>query len=1300
MLYRVAVKCCATEKRILENPFHILVVEGDIAVRGKITELLEKDTEFNLTRVSNGRAALEAVRNGEVDCVLLGGSLADMDGYEFLAAAHSDGSVPACPVVVLTAEDEENSAAFIRAGAEDTVVLEWISAAGLRRSVSNAITRHSVEGDSLRAQSRLVEDRRFLKRVLDNLYAFVGVMLPDGTLIEANEAPLVAAGLSPEDVIGKKFWDCFWWSYSPEAQQQLKKACRWASRGDLVRYDVPVRVAGEERLWIDFQLAPLFGENGEVTHLIPSGMDISERLKDQEDLRESERKLRAVYDGTQEFIGLIDRNGVVIEANPSALSFSEMKPSDIAGVNFWECGWFKYTEGMGEIVKGAVAMAATGKVMREEVRIRNHKGEWKIFDMWLSPVIGVDGRVELIVPVGRDITDLKRESTARRASERRFSSTFENVAIGMSHVGLDGRWLRFNSKLTEITGYPPDELAALTFIDVTYPEDLEKDIEQLNLLTAGEIETYSMEKRYIRKNGSVVWVNITVSALRDEEGELQYYIASVEDISKRVEALAELDRQKEFVERLTAVMPSVLYVFDLERGRNVWINRQVTEILGYREQEIQEMGEDFMIRLTHPEDLPRMTDFIEKMKAAADGETLQVEYRMLHRDGSWRWFRGNDTPFRRGPDGRAVEMIGTATDITREKFDAEAMQESEQRLSLGVKVAGLALVEIDFMGGTNRFSKEAAALFGLGEEECVLPSDAFHATFHPEDDGKIRDAISACMNPVGDGWSSLEHRVVLDDGQVRWVKVRTQVFFQETDGRTVPARAVLAALDVTAEKRAAEKILNGEERFRQVFEYAGTGITITDHTGRLERANPAFCKLLGYSEKELRKIVPADLVHPEDRDRYRMEIERLLDRESDYFEVENRYLPRNGDVVWVRKFVSWMRGPGGAGHLVALVTDVTDRRRTEQELREVSQRKDEFLAMLGHELRNPLGAIRHAVQLCKDSPGDEDTYEWSHEVIDRQSSQLSTMVDDLLDVARIKRGRIDLRLRTVDVSEVLDRVITTMRTQLAQRGQIFQDETVAAGIWVSADPVRLEQIFGNLLSNAVKYTPEGGTVRLSSRHEGEEVVVTVKDSGVGIRKETLPHLFDLFRQEETTLDRSQGGLGIGLTVVKSLVDLHGGSVRAASEGVGKGSEFTVRLPAVEPDEAGAPQVADSFPQDGDRGRRVLVVDDHEDAADGLARILRRRGHQVEVRYDGAGALSAADGFSPEIFLLDLGLPGMDGYELAQALRKHPEHSGALLVAISGYAQESDRSRSAAAGFDHHFSKPISMDALLEVLDEK
>ncbi len=367
---------------------------------------------------------------------------------------------------------------------------------------------------------------------------------------------------------------------------------------------------------------------------------------------------------------------------------------------------------------------------------------------------------------------------------------------------------------------------------------------------------------------------------------------------------------------------------------------------------------------------------------------------------------------------------------------------------------------------------------------------------------------------------------------------------------------------------------------------------------------------------------------------------------------------------------------------------------------EADRRKGEFLAMLGHELRNPLAAIRHAVRINEDSLEDPAARKWAGGVIDRQTAQLSRMVDDLLDVERINRGRIELRLEPLNLAEVLGRAVDAVRPMMDQKKHAF-DAEIPGGLRVRGDAARLEQIFVNLLGNAVKYTPEGGRIRLAARRDNSEAVVSIADNGVGIPADLLPHVFDLFTQGQTSIDRAQGGLGIGLTVVRSLTEMHGGRVAVESGGRIAGATFTVRLPLI----------ADAQPANGAPGQaasagdlpaalRILIVDDHADTAQALALLLTRRGCEVRVANDGPGGLLEAREFVPEVLLLDLGLPGMDGYEIAATLRGDPRFNDALFIAISGYAQETDRDRSMAAGFDHHCAKPVDFASLLAVIRAK
>jgi PAS domain S-box-containing protein len=388
-----------------------------------------------------------------------------------------------------------------------------------------------------------------------------------------------------------------------------------------------------------------------------------------------------------------------------------------------------------------------------------------------------------------------------------------------------------------------------------------------------------------------------------------------------------------------------------------------------------------------------------------------------------------------------------------------------------------------------------------------------------------------------------------------------------------------------------------------------------------------------------------------------------------------------------------------------LVTDITERKVLENELRQRAERlaqadrlKDEFLAMLAHELRNPLAPIRNALHIMKQPGADGAIIQQLRDMAERQVQQMARLLDDLLDVSRISRGRITLRTETVDVAAAISRTLEAVRPLVEERCHELTVSLPAGPLRVEADATRLEQVLSNLLNNAAKYTNPGGHIWLTAERDCGAVVLRVRDTGIGIAPEMLPRVFDLFVQAERPLDRSQGGMGIGLTLVKRLVELHGGRVEAHSSGIGHGSEFVVRLPALtDPREArrvATPETADvvALP-----GRRVLVVDDNGDAADSLAMMLRLAGQDVRVAYDGTSGLTQAEAFLPELVFLDIGMPGMDGYEVARRLRGEPRLRGVILVALTGWGQDEDRRRSHDAGFNYHFVKPIEPAELEKVL---
>jgi signal transduction histidine kinase/ActR/RegA family two-component response regulator len=373
-------------------------------------------------------------------------------------------------------------------------------------------------------------------------------------------------------------------------------------------------------------------------------------------------------------------------------------------------------------------------------------------------------------------------------------------------------------------------------------------------------------------------------------------------------------------------------------------------------------------------------------------------------------------------------------------------------------------------------------------------------------------------------------------------------------------------------------------------------------------------------------------------------------------------------------------------------------RKSEESLRLADRRKDEFLATLAHELRNPLAPMRNAVEFLRAKGSSAPELRWAHDVIDRQVQLMARLLEDLLDVSRVALDRPHLRKTLVELGSVVDAAVETS-FPLMERAQ--HDLTVTLPpepIYLRADPVRLSQVFANLLNNAAKYTDEGGRIRLVAEKRRNEVVVSITDTGIGIAPELLPHVFDIFSQAKPASGRAQGGLGIGLSLVKGLVELHGGAVDAHSEGPAKGSTFRVRLPIVEDaDEREAKQVSDGATVVQRASRRVLVVDDHRDSADSLAMLLKAMGHEVDRAYDGEQAIELASKVLPELILLDIGMPRMDGYETCRRVKAESWGEHTVVVALTGWGQDEDRRKSRAAGFDHHLVKPVEMGELVTLM---
>jgi PAS domain S-box-containing protein len=497
-----------------------------------------------------------------------------------------------------------------------------------------------------------------------------------------------------------------------------------------------------------------------------------------------------------------------------------------------------------------------------------------------------------------------------------------------------------------------------------------------------------------------------------------------------------------------------------------------------------------------------------------------------------------------------------------------------------------------------------------------------------------------------------------------------------------------------------------EELFRllvdSVRDYA---IFMLDPSGCVTTWNPGARRIKGYADDEILGRHLSTFYPEADVKAGKCEMELEVASQVGRFEDEGWRLRKDGTRFWANVIISAVRDERGELVGFSKVTrDLTERVRTEEEraarlaAEQANRAKDEFLAMLGHELRNPLAPIVTALQLMKLRGGGELTRE--QEIIERQVKHMTTLVDDLLDIARVTRGMLELRRRRVEMRAVLAKAIETSSPLLEQRQHhLAVDSPAGEAIVVDGDEARLAQVITNLLVNAAKYTDPGGHIDLTMRRDGADVVVEVKDDGNGIPAEILPVVFDLFVQGAQTPERSTGGLGIGLTLVNRLVALHGGTVGVHSPGIGQGSTFTVRLPLAPPEPSeDEKRISERRGRLAANARRVLVVDDNDDARDLLGDLLAAKGHEVRTAPDPAAALAEARVFAPDVAVLDIGLPGMDGYELARALRDLAPSSSMKLVALTGYGQPSDVERSRAAGFDMHLVKPVDVEKLLACIE--
>ena len=650
----------------------------------------------------------------------------------------------------------------------------------------------------------------------------------------------------------------------------------------------------------------------------------------------------------------------------------------------------------------------------------------------------------------------------------------------------------------------------------------------------------------------------------------------------------------------------------------------------------------------------------------------------------------------RDDSGDVAGMFGACADVTQQERTEAELADAAERVQLALD-AGAIIGTWVWTIEDNRFvaDERFAHSFGIDARKCRegLPLEEVFESIHPEDRDRVGAAVQEALGRGGH--YRCEYRVRRTDGQYIWIEANGRVEL-DAQGRPVRFPGVLLGHD---ERRRIEAERDQANTLLRNFLEAVPGVVFAKDTeGRLIVGNRGVAELLGVPRERYIGRTDRDLLADAAQAEAVMANDRRIMASGIPEQIEEVIqLPDGTPATWLSTKAPMRDGQGNVVGLVGASLDITERKRMEDALRQSEQRKDEFLAMLAHELRNPLAPIGTAAELLRLAPGDEARVNQVAQVILRQVAHMTEIVDDLLDVSRVTRGLVEFDREPVDLRTVISTAVEQVEPVLQARRHTLVSQSTGEAAIVIGDRHRLVQVVSNLLNNAAKYTPSGGRIEIALAGADNEVGIRVSDNGIGMNERLLPHVFDLFTQAERTPDRGQGGLGIGLALVRSIVQAHAGRVTAYSAGHGQGSTFAVALPrAPEDAEAAAAPVAPQ--RHAVPGRVVLVVDDNRDAADTLSAALELLGHDVSVAADGAQALEAAARRADwDAFILDIGMPDMTGHELVGRLRRVPGARGASFIALSGYGQLRDEEMSRDAGFDAHLVKPADIDRIQALL---
>ncbi len=875
-----------------------------------------------------------------------------------------------------------------------------------------------------------------------------------------------------------------------------------------------------------------------------------------------------------------------------------------------------------------------------------------------------------------------------RAREERYRLLVDQTVDGIFLATRDGRYVDVNPSGCRMFGMTREEVLASSFSDVVDPAEHQRLPAAVSSYADGAV--HRGEWRFLRKDGSGFIGELAGHELPN--GWLQYVVRDITERKRMEDAMRASELR---FQSMADAAPAMLWITEPD-GSCSFLSSGWQEYTGQSREEALGYG---WLQAIHPDDRERSErTFLAANRAR---EAFSLDHRLRRADGEDRWVIDSGRP-RFDESGGFLGFIGAVIDVHDRKQVEEDLQAAHdtfrhlvQNSPFGVYVVDAEFRLVQVSAGAQKVFENVRPL--LGRDFAEVLRLIWPEPFASESTELFRQTLA-----TGEPYhapSTVERRQ--DIGELEsydWKIERVML----PDGRF---GVVCHFYDLSERQRYEAALQESEERFRTLADNMSQLAWMTDERGWVFWYNKRWYDYTGTTLQEMQGWGWKQVHHPDHVARVVEHIQYSWDT-GEPWEDTFPMRGRDGQYRWFLSRALPIRDEQGrVVRWFGTNTDITEQRNLEESLRDQDRRKDEFLAMLAHELRNPLAPIRNATQILRLTGPKEPVLDASRDIIERQVNHLVRLVDDLLEVSRVSRGKIKLQKAPLDLVAVVRHAVETSRPLIDGRRHALSLTVPPGPVRVDGDFTRLTQVISNLLNNAAKYTDEGGTIHLSVDREGAsrgrtgEAVVRVRDNGRGIEPQALSSLFDLFYQADRNLDRSDGGLGIGLSLVKSLVDMHGGRVRAFSGGRGTGSEFVIRIPLLPEPESAPGEGPTTSPARAAQGVRVLVVDDNEDSAESMSRLLRFDGHEVLTAHDGRKAVEVALRERPAVVLMDLGLPYLDGYQACRAIREGGLKE-ALIVAMTGYGQDEDRVRSQQAAFDAHLVKPVDFMAVRSLLSNR